>query len=1006
MSSEVSNKVLTLPNLISLIRLLLVPVFGVLLVVYQNNVAAFVVFLIAASTDFLDGAIARSTGQVSRLGQQLDPLVDRVLILTAVILVFIVGRVPLWILLLLVARDVSMLILIARMRAAGQQAFSVALVGKAATALNMAGFCLLILNWPEVGGLGIIDSGALPGWGASAAPLGIWFVYFGTTLAWAAGIYYIVRAQQATKQLNNSYSSSSANAQALRQAQGAQGAQGTQGAQARRAAQTQVSGSSSARMQAQPAHYTRRAEADPSMHDQAGVHSGQQGRSGAPQRGAQQRGYAASTAQQSTAQQRGHGSSSQQSGVPRRGTQQRGAQQKGYGSGAQGSGSRGSGSQGRGRGSNTAQGQGNTAQGQGAAAAVIAVLDTPKKLYGALVVVLLLIVMIVFYSIDGISNFGVIHSGVRVGAVEVGHTGQDEAAALLTAELTTLANSAPVTFYANQEAADAGVQDTTQQIGNGINVYNQTEVDHTATSWSASLATFDAEVNGSKLAEEAYGIGRYGDYFLGRLAASTFGVTVTPQADFSLERLRNLENMLTQTIGTPMQNATVAFDGSRLVAHDGQDGNVVDEEQFITLLQKAFFSDEREFVVPLVEQKMNITLEDAQAAAESAQLALSSTPVRVSYGDDSWELTAAQMGGFISTSVEQDESGSWNLSIAIDAQLLEDTLPQITGHIEDQVAPLDAEFVVIDGALQVTPSQNGTGVDYSRLANDLNALLFNQEGQDGQDASSNTANSTASNTSASAEPKDVLMYIGVLEPELLTSDAAAYDFSSKISEFTIEYPWVGQGTVTNIHVASDLINSSIIAPQGTWSFNEAAGECTADKGFVEAQIILGNAYVDEIGGGVCNVASTVYNTAYEAGYPIVERINHSLRLTRYPVGRDAAIAYPYADLKFQNDTENYLLLTMSYTDATVTCTLWGIPPGYKVESVTGDLVEGADFKTQKVDDPELKVGEEVVDQEGKKASKVEVTRTVYYADGTLKEKRTFSSSYDPTPEIIKVGPKE
>jgi vancomycin resistance protein YoaR len=144
-----------------------------------------------------------------------------------------------------------------------------------------------------------------------------------------------------------------------------------------------------------------------------------------------------------------------------------------------------------------------------------------------------------------------------------------------------------------------------------------------------------------------------------------------------------------------------------------------------------------------------------------------------------------------------------------------------------------------------------------------------------------------------------------------------------------------------------------------------------------------------MGGGTCTVATTVFNAIYEAGYPIVERVNHSLRSERYPIGRDAAIAYPYADLKFQNDTANMLLITMSFTDYSVTCTLWGISPGYKVESITGELVEGEDFQRKEVFDETLASGTRFVDQVGLKASKVEVRRIVYNSDGSVRFDTTF-----------------
>ena len=108
-SYEVSNKIFTLPNLISFIRLLMIPIFLVLLF-HDLNLAATLLFAIAASTDWVDGQVARRTNQVSRLGQLLDPAVDRLLMISGVLGLFLVGRLPLWIILFVVIRDLILLI--------------------------------------------------------------------------------------------------------------------------------------------------------------------------------------------------------------------------------------------------------------------------------------------------------------------------------------------------------------------------------------------------------------------------------------------------------------------------------------------------------------------------------------------------------------------------------------------------------------------------------------------------------------------------------------------------------------------------------------------------------------------------------------------------------------------------------------------------------------------------------------------------------------------------------
>ncbi len=160
---EATNKIFTIPNLLSVIRLLLLPVFFILLVQYENNVLAFVILLVAALTDFVDGYIARATRSVSKLGQKLDPFVDRIFIVVGVIAVFAVGRVPLWVLVVLLARDACMLVLTIYQKRRYNRDFEVIFLGKLTTALLMAGFCSLVLLWPMLPGAHIVELGFLPG---------------------------------------------------------------------------------------------------------------------------------------------------------------------------------------------------------------------------------------------------------------------------------------------------------------------------------------------------------------------------------------------------------------------------------------------------------------------------------------------------------------------------------------------------------------------------------------------------------------------------------------------------------------------------------------------------------------------------------------------------------------------------------------------------------------------------------------------------------------------------
>lgn len=192
---EVSNKIFTLPNFLSFIRLCMIPVFLVLLL-NGFNLAATLVFAIAASTDWVDGQVARRTNSVSKLGQLLDPFVDRFLMISGVVGLLIIGRLPLWIVLVVVLRDVFMLIGGSYLLSRWKVRVPVIYAGKVATTFLYIGFAGVLLNIPLLEGLGVVSVSWLPGLSFEAYSWGFWFVYAGLVLLIGTTTYYIVKGYQ------------------------------------------------------------------------------------------------------------------------------------------------------------------------------------------------------------------------------------------------------------------------------------------------------------------------------------------------------------------------------------------------------------------------------------------------------------------------------------------------------------------------------------------------------------------------------------------------------------------------------------------------------------------------------------------------------------------------------------------------------------------------------------------------------------------------------------------
>ena len=181
------DRIWTVPNILSLARLLGIPLFLWLVLVEQADVWAFVVLVVAGASDWFDGYLARRLDQQSALGEVLDPLVDRLYILATLIGLALRDVIGWWLVALLVGRDLVLLALLPMLRRSGRIALPVTFVGKAGTFALLWGFPLLLL-------------GSLPGtWGSVITAFGWGFALWGTYLYWWAGIRYAQQMIGASK---------------------------------------------------------------------------------------------------------------------------------------------------------------------------------------------------------------------------------------------------------------------------------------------------------------------------------------------------------------------------------------------------------------------------------------------------------------------------------------------------------------------------------------------------------------------------------------------------------------------------------------------------------------------------------------------------------------------------------------------------------------------------------------------------------------------------------------
>jgi vancomycin resistance protein YoaR len=210
--------------------------------------------------------------------------------------------------------------------------------------------------------------------------------------------------------------------------------------------------------------------------------------------------------------------------------------------------------------------------------------------------------------------------------------------------------------------------------------------------------------------------------------------------------------------------------------------------------------------------------------------------------------------------------------------------------------------------------------------------------------------------------------------------------------------------ITNLRLGVEALDGTLVGPGDTFSLNEAIGERTVERGFRPAPVIIGTKYSTEVGGGTSQVATTVFNAAWEAGVRITERNPHALYISRYPLGRDATVYWPSLDLEFRNDTKHSILVKGFAEADGIRVSLYG-GEHRRVESSPGVRTITGRLPVRRIKDRKLAQGTTIVEEEGEPPSETTVTRTIYGEDGTLLRSETWTTSYKAEPRVVRIGTK-
>jgi len=494
--------------------------------------------------------------------------------------------------------------------------------------------------------------------------------------------------------------------------------------------------------------------------------------------------------------------------------------------------------------------------------------------------------------------------------------------------------------------------------------------------WTPKLAELGMHVDVDRTVDEAYRAGRSGGP-LGRLwraaemkqGAKQY-VPLYVQVDD--QALTTYLDGLQSQLGTPQRDASVAVKGNQIAVTSGTDGTKLDRDALKQqLLDSTAHLKGTTFALPVTFAKPTITTEAAEQAKGRAE-ALVGSPLSLTFNDKKWDIARDQLVGALRFNA--------SLDVRIDAAALTPQINAIAAAVKQ-----DPQNAVIgwDNQLVVRQSaKNGQRLNVEETLNRINAW--------------------------NGDARPIALPVEVAKPRI-TDDVGALGITTRLGRGISNFSGSDAARATNIKVASDYLDDTVVAPGEVFSFLDSIGEISAARGYKDGYVILAEQTVPGIGGGVCQVATTMFRAAMFSGLPIEERNPHAYIVRYYeqggyPIGLDAAVFSPGVDFKFRNETDKYMLIKTGIDGGNLYISVYGPDLGYKVD--IGDPV--IRNKTNPPDDefqsdPTLPAGAKKQVEFAKQGEDVAITRTVKSADGKVVRQATFNTHYQAWPNKYLVG---
>ena len=378
-----------------------------------------------------------------------------------------------------------------------------------------------------------------------------------------------------------------------------------------------------------------------------------------------------------------------------------------------------------------------------------------------------------------------------------------------------------------------------------------------------------------------------------------------------------------------------------------------------------------------------ISKDDAEKNISWIQKILSLAPINLKYDEKSWALEYDDLASYLELQVNQDTSiyEIGRIIPGLKYEEFDELLESISEEIN--IEAKDAKFEIINGRVaQFQASSQGLDLDkeasYKKISQ---AITFEKA-------------------------SEIDLIVKVLPADITTENVNALGVKELIGTGKSDFSGSPVNRRHNIAVGADSLNGLLIKPDETFSLLKALGEIDDEHGYKAELVIKGNKTIPEFGGGLCQIGTTTFRVALNAGLPIIERQNHSYRVSYYePAGTDATIYDPNPDFKFKNDTSHHLLFLTRIEDDELIFELWGTKDGRQIKQFP-DPPKIYSIKspppTKIVETEDLPVGQKKCTERAHNGATAEFTYEVTYPGGRV-ETELFESVYVPWQAVCLLG---